>query len=118
VPENLEQEHLYRAKLAEAQRALELAIISVEEKQHELDALRQGQRRQQQEEAFQELKVRAEEFNRLIDSAMGRLQEMRELALVAGSGRFEIVADMNEMPYCSVNQSSVKLRRRFDVLRG
>jgi hypothetical protein len=28
---------------------------------------------------------------------MGRLQEMRELALVAGSGRFEIVADMNEM---------------------
>ncbi len=118
VPENLEQEQLYRAKLAEAQRALELAIASVEQKQLELDDLRQEQRSQQQEEAFERLKSKAEMFNQLIDKVMGQLQEMRSLALVAGSGRFEVVADIREMPYCSITASSVKIRRRVDIRQG
>ncbi len=118
VPENLEQEQLYRAKLAEAQRALQLALASLQEKQQRLDALRQQQREQQQEQALEELKSKAAAFNNLIGSAMAELQAMRSLAKVAGSGTLEIVADPNETPYCHITANSVKLRRRFDVLRG
>jgi acyl-CoA reductase-like NAD-dependent aldehyde dehydrogenase len=97
---------------------LELAIAAVEQKQRLLAGLRQQQREQQQAAAFEQLKAKAERFNSLIDEAMGQLQEMRERALVAGSGRFEVIADLNEVPYFHITANSVKLRRRFDVLRS
>ena len=118
VPANLEAQRVHQEKLASVQCTLEQAIASVEQKQLELDALRQQQRRQQQEEAFEKLKSKAEGFNSLIDEVMGHLQEMRSLAKVAGSGKFEVVADIREMPYCSITASSVKIRRRVDVRQG
>ncbi len=119
VPDNLEQEQQYLAKLAEAQRALELAIAAIEQKQQRIDALRQERRGQQQQEAFEQLRSRAAKYNNLIDAAMTELEQMRSLSQVAGSGgRFEIVADLNETPYCAISQSLVRVRRRFDVLRG
>jgi chromosome segregation ATPase len=118
VPQSLEEQQLYRAKLAEAQRALELAIAAVEQKQLELDALRQQKREQQQEQALEELKSKAEGFNQLIDAAMAALEAMRSLSKVAGSGTLEIVADPNETPFCQVAANSVKLRRHFDIKRS
>ncbi len=118
VPQSLEEQQVHQAKLAEAQRALHLCKLQLQEKQQRLDTLRQQQREQQQEQALEELKSKAAAFNNLIGSAMAELQAMRSLAKVAGSGTLEIVADPNETPYCHITAKSVKLRRRFDVLRG
>jgi hypothetical protein len=118
VPANLEAQRVHQEKLAAVQRTLEQALVSVEQKQRLLAGLRQQQREQQQAAAFEELKSKAAAFNSLIDSAMVELEAMRSLSKVAGSGRFEIVADMNETPFCHITANSVKLRRRFDVLRG
>ncbi len=118
APQSLEQQQVHQAKLAEAQRALELAIASVGEKQQRLDALRQQQREQQQAEAFEELKAKAAAFNSLIYSAMVELDEMRALAKVAGPGTLEIATDPNETPFCQVTANSVKLRRHFDIKRS
>jgi chromosome segregation ATPase len=115
VPENLEQEQLYAARLAEAQRALQLALASVAQKQQRLDALRQQQREQQQAAAFEELKTKAQEFNRLIDAAAELLDSMRLLAAQTGGRSFEVAADLRELPYCSVSEGLIRVRRRFDV---
>ncbi len=44
VPQQLEEEQLYVARLAAAKESLSLAIAAVEQKQLELDALRQQQK--------------------------------------------------------------------------
>jgi DNA repair exonuclease SbcCD ATPase subunit len=118
VPQQLEERQVYAARLAAAKESLSLSVQVCGEKQQRLDALRQQKREQQQEQALERLKSKAAAFNNLIDSAMAELQEMRSLSKVAGSGTLEIVADPNETPYCHITAKSVKLRRRFDVLRG
>jgi len=118
VPQTLEEQRIHDAKLLEAKRTLQLAITSVQEKQCELDALRQQQEEQRQLQAFEEMKLRATEFNRLIDAAMTELEAMRGLAKIAGPGKFEVVADLNEQAYCQITANSVKLRRYFDIKRG
>jgi hypothetical protein len=77
-----------------------------------------SKRGQQQEAAFEELKARAAAFNSLIDSAMALLDSMRLLAAQTGGRSFEVAADLTEMPYAAVYESKVRIRRRFDVLRG
>jgi chromosome segregation ATPase len=118
VPQQLEERQVYAARLAAAKKSLSLAIEACQEKQKRLDALRQQKREQQQEQALEELKSKAEGFNQLIDAAMAALEAMRTLAKIAGPGKFEVIADPNETPCCQITANSVKLRRRFDVLRG
>ena len=88
------------------------------EKQRQLDVLRQKKREQEQVAAFEQLKVQAEEFNRRIDEAVELLDSMRLLADAAGGRRLEVSADLVEMPYASINEAKVRIRRRFDVLQG
>ena len=118
APQRLEERQIYDEKLKEAQRALELAVAAVEQKQSELKTLQQERRSQQQTEAFEQLKSKASRFNSLIDEAMAELEQMREFAKVVGSGKFEVVSDIREMPYCSITSSIVRIRRRFDVRQG
>jgi hypothetical protein len=116
VPANLEAQRVHQEKLAAVQRTLQLALASLRQKQQRLDALRQEQKGQQQAEAFEQLKVRAEEFNRQIDSAVALFDSMRLLAVQAGGKRLEVsAADLREMPYCSVSEGLIRVRRRFDV---
>jgi len=118
VPQNLEEQRLYSAKLEAAKSSLQSAIDDCRRKADQLAALHQQKQEQQQAEAFDQLKLQAERFNELIDQAMEQLQEMRSLAKQAGSAKFEITAELNEQAYCQITANSVKLRRRFDVLRG
>ncbi len=118
APQKLEQQQVYQAKLAAARESLKLAVEASQEKQRQLDALRQERREEQQAEAFDQLKSRAEEFNCLIDQAMAELDEMRSLAQQAGVRTLEVAADLKEVPYASINQSLIRVRRRFDVLQG
>jgi septum formation inhibitor MinC len=118
VPQQLEERQVYAARLAAAKESLSLAIASLQERQLGLDVLRQQQQEQQQQQALEELKSKAEGFNQLIDAAMAALEAMRTLAKIAGPGKFEVVADLNEQAYCQITANSVKLRRRFDIKRG
>lgn len=115
VPKSLEEQAIYAAKLSEAERSLELAITACREKETELKSLRALQSTQQEEQAFEQLKSKAAEFNSLIDNAIALLDEMRGLSLARG--RFEIVCDLNEAPYCRVGSDRIVVRRRFDVKR-
>jgi hypothetical protein len=49
---------------------------------------------------------------------MAVLDEMRSLAQQAGVRTLEVAADLQEVPYASVNQNNIRIRRRFDVLQG
>lgn len=117
VPQNLEQQAIYQAKLGEVERSLELATAACKEKERELKTLHARATLQQQEQAFEQLKSKAGEFNNLIDGAMALLEEMRELSSAA-RGKLEVVSDLKETPYCSINETFVRVRRRFDVIRG
>lgn len=63
----------------------------------------------------------AGEYNAAIDASVRVLDEMEKVnsELSAQNLRaFEITsADLMELPYCSIRPNSVKLRRRYDVLR-
>ncbi len=67
---------------------------------------------------LEKLKLTVEEFNSLIDQAMAELDEMRSLAQQAGVRTLEVAADLQEVPYASVNQNNIRIRRRFDVRQG
>ncbi len=118
APQKLKQQQVYQAKLAAARESLKLAVEASQEKQRQLDALRQERREEQQAEAFDLLKAKATKFNCLIDDAMAVLDEMRSLAQQAGVRTLEVAADLQEVPYASVNQNNIRIRRRFDVLQG
>jgi hypothetical protein len=118
APQDLEQQQVYQAKLAAAQTSLKLAVEICDQKRTELKVLRDEARSQQQAEAFEQLKSKASRFNSLIDEAMAELEQMRELRKVAGSGTFEVVSDIQEIPYCSISSSIVRIRRRFDIRQG
>ncbi len=53
APQKLEQQQVYQAKLTAARESLKLAVEASQEKQRQLDALRQERREEQQAEAFE-----------------------------------------------------------------
>ncbi len=97
---------------------MEQALAAVEQKQRLLADLCKQQREQQQAVAFEQLKARAQEFNHQIDSAVALLDSMRLLAAQTGGQKLELAADLAEMPYAAIHESKIRIRRRFDVLRG
>ncbi len=123
VPQRLEDQKLYDEKLVEADRALQLAVNACEEKVTELKAERSVERSQQSSALVDELLAKAEKFNAAIDASFDLLAEMKTLNGQISQLRgdrvsvLEIVADLNEAPYCQIGGNRVKVRRRFDVKR-
>ena len=118
VPENLEQQQVYRAKLEAAKTSLRLATEVCQQKTAELKTLKEAMRSQQQAETFEQVKLEAQKFNSLIDSAVETLDAMRLLASQSGGKKLEVVADLQELPYAAIYENRVKIRRRFDVRRA
>ncbi len=90
-----------------------------------LEAQVSGKRRElgelKSKEAFERLAALASEYNEAIDSSVRLLEQIRVVDRQLRDQRhqvFEITsADLMELPYCSIRPNSVKLRRRYDVLR-
>ena len=123
APENLEQQQIYQAKLEAAKMSLKLAVEICEHKSKELEVLQQENRHEQANLLLQELLAKAEKFNAAIDSSFNLSAEMKTLNSQITQLRgdrisvFEIVADLNETPFCQIGGDRVKVRRRFDIKR-
>ncbi len=99
-------------------KAISQAIVSLEaqvsEKRRELGELKS-------KEGFQRLTGLAAEYNTAIDESVRLLEAIKAVNSelnTQGHRAFEITsADLMELPYCSIRPNSVKLRRRYDVLR-
>ena len=91
--------NIFRTQLAEKRDALRLAKVSSE---------------------FERLKHKAVEFNALIDEAVARFDEMKEISREISSREhtFLVVsAEIREMGYASIHDSIIRIRRRGDVMR-
>ncbi|PSB27953.1 hypothetical protein [Chlorogloea sp. CCALA 695] len=123
APSNLEQQQVYDAKLQAARLSLKLATEICEQKQAELKLLQQENRQEQADVLLQELLVKAGMYNAAIDESFNLLIEMKMLNSQITQLRgdrlqvFEVVADLNETPFCQIGGDRVKVRRRFDVKR-
>jgi hypothetical protein len=123
APENLEQQQIYDAKLQAAKMSLKLATEICEQKSKELEVLQQENRHEQANLLLQKLLAKAEKFNAAIDSSFDLLAEMKTLNSQITQLRgdrisvLEIVADLNETPFCQIGGDRVKVRRRFDIKR-
>ena len=99
-------------------KAISHAIVSLEsqvvEKRRQLGELKS-------KEAFDKLMGLAAEYNEAIDSSVRLLEAMKAVNSelnIQGHRPFEITADLIEIPYCQIHPNSVKVRRRYDVLRA
>ena len=121
VPENLEQQQIYQAKIEVARTSLRLAIEVCDQKKSELKVLRDKVRSRQASQLVQELVEKAQKFNAAIDRAFDLLAEMKSLngqvsQLRGGSSSLlRTSADLNESPYCRVAGETVLIGRRFDL---
>ena len=118
APQRLQERQIYEKKVQAARISLQLATEVCDQKRTELKVLRDEVRSQQQAEAFERLKLEAQKFNSLIDSAVETLDAMRLLASQSGGKKLEVVADLQELPYAAIYENRVKIRRRFDVRRA
>ncbi len=123
APKNLEQQQIYDSKLEAARLSLKLATEICEQKQAELKLLQQENRQEQANLLLQGLLAKAEKFNAAIDSCFDLLAEMKalnsQITQLHGDRILvlEIVADLNETPFCQIGGDRVKVRRRFDIKR-
>ncbi len=120
VPQNLEEQQLYQAKLGEAQRTLQLAISVCEQKENQLKELRQKQDELQAKQLFEQIKTKAERFNSCITEVVSLLDEIkqdsREIYKLRGDNPLSgIYFEQREMPWAVVSGRSISIRRKFDV---
>lgn len=109
-----QQEALARQTEAEAiERSLKIFRSQLTEKR---DTLQISKRSSE----FERLRHKAIEFNVLIDQALLRLDEMREIGREISFRDytpFAMSAEIREMPYASIHDSIIRVRRRVDVKR-
>ena len=111
---NKQQEALARQTESEAiERSLKVFRSQLTEKR---DTLQISKRSSE----FERLKHKAVEFNALVDEAIARFDEMREISREISSREhtFLVVsAEIREMGYASIHDSIIRIRRRGDVMR-
>ena len=109
-----QQEALARQTEYEAiERSLKVFISQLTEKR---DALQISKRSSE----FERLRHKAVEFNALIDEAVARLDEMKEIGREISFRDytpFAMSAEPREMPYASIHDSIIRVRRRVDMKR-
>lgn len=120
VPESLEQQHIYQAKLGEAQRTLELAIAACKQKESELEELQQKQHENLADKLFEEIKVKAERFNCCVSEVielLGQIQETsRQIYTLRGNNPLSgVYFEKRELPWCVVSERSILIKRKFDI---
>ena len=120
VPQNLEEQQLYQAKLGEAQRTLQLAISVCEQKENQLKELRQKQDELQAKQLFEQLKTKAERFNSCITEVVSLLDEIKqassEIYKLSGDNPLSgIYIERRELPWVVVSERSILIKRKFDV---
>lgn len=111
---NKQQEALARQTESEAiERSLKVFRSQLTEKR---DTLQISKRSSE----FERLRHKAIEFNALIDEAVARLDEMKEIGQEIAFGEYRpltISAEPREMPYASIHDTIIRVRRRVDVQR-
>jgi DNA repair exonuclease SbcCD ATPase subunit len=120
VPENLEEQQLYQAKLGEAQRTLQLAISVCEQKENQLKELRQKQDELRAKQLFEQLKTKAERFNSCITEVVSLLDEIKqdssEIYKLSGDNPLSgIYIERRELPWVVISDKNVLIKRKFDV---
>lgn len=120
VPETLEEQRIYEAKLQEAERSLRLAIAVCEEKELGLGELQQKQRKLQAEELFEQVKVKGERFNACVSEVVKLLDEIKQTsnqisALRGDSCLTGVYFEKRELPWCVTSDRTLVIRRKFEV---
>ena len=91
--------NIFRAQLAEKRDVLQIAKRSSE---------------------FERMQALAHEFNDYIDKAFSTLDKMRKIheeIRTQGYSPLTITADLNEVAYCSIYDTIIRVRRRLDAKR-
>jgi SMC interacting uncharacterized protein involved in chromosome segregation len=120
VPQNLEQEQIYSAKLQEAQRALQLAIAACEQKENQLRDLEKKQSELQAIQLFEELKVKGEQFNSCVIELLKLFNEIKEtskqISSLRGDNCLTVIGfERREIPWFTSSSRTVAFLRKFEA---
>lgn len=125
VDEVIKNARIFAEQAAEQAARREVEVTAVEQAMTVLKArLREAEQTQTKlkcDAALGQLKTKAEKFNALIDEAVRVLDEMKlvKQEIRTHTSEFNplvISANLNDLAYCSINPTIIRVRCRLDVL--